>query len=496
MCKIEGPKGLRESKEMVKKKRSLGKATAKKSGSKTKLWAGRFKEVTNKLVEELNASISFDSRLYAHDIRGSVAHAAVLKKAGVLTEAERKRIVSGLGKVESEIVSGKFAFTPDMEDIHMAVEARLTELIGPLGGKLHTGRSRNDQVALDIRLYLKDEIYETVGLLHELNCTIVEIADANIDVVMPGYTHLQRAQPILLAHHLLAYFEMFTRDIDRYLDCLDRVDIMPLGSGALAGSPYNLDRKLAAKLLGFSAITENSLDGVGSRDFVLEFLSVASIAMANLSRLAEELILWSSQEFGFIELSDAFTTGSSIMPQKKNPDIAELARGKTGRVYGNLIALLTTMKALPLAYNKDMQEDKEPLFDTVDTVKSIYAVFSPMLKSLSIKREAMESAAARGFLNATDAADYLVEQGLPFREAHAVTGRIVAWCISRSKTLEEMELGEWKKFSPLFKDDIKKAISIKRSVDARKVYGGTARSTVKARLKKIKAGLTDLKVGK
>jgi argininosuccinate lyase len=471
-------------------KKTGTKKTSVKKASKKKMWGGRFKAATDKLVEELNASISFDSRLYAHDIRGSIAHAAVLKKAGVLTEAERKRIVAGLNKVEKEIASGKLALTSDLEDIHMAVESRLTEIIGPLGGKLHTGRSRNDQVALDIRLFLKDEIYETVGLLHELRCTLVEVADENIDTVMPGYTHLQRAQPILLAHHLLAYFEMFGRDVDRLLDCFERVDIMPLGSGALAGSPYNLDRKLAAKLLGFSTITENSLDGVGSRDFTLEFLSVSAILMANVSRLAEELILWSSQEFGFIELSDAFTTGSSIMPQKKNPDIAELARGKTGRVYGNLVALLTTMKALPLAYNKDMQE---PLFDTVDTVKGVLKVFSPMLKSMRVNTDAMERAAARGFLNATDAADYLVERGLPFREAHEVTGRIVAWCIERNRTLEEMETKEWQKFSPLFKSDIKQAISISRSLNARKVHGGTARSTVSARLKKVKAGLFSVK---
>jgi argininosuccinate lyase len=451
---------------------------------KIKPWSGRFKKATDKLVEELNASIAFDRRLFRHDIKGSIAHAAVLVRAGVLTKKEAQK---GLKRIDKEIASNKLRFTPDMEDIHMAVERRLIELIGPLGGKLHTGRSRNDQVALDVRMYLKDELYEVAGLLHLLKASIVDVAEENLGCVMPGYTHLQRAQPVLLSHHMLAYYEMFKRDTGRLLDCLTRVDVMPLGSGALAGSPYKLDRKLASKLLGFSAITENSIDAVSDRDFVVEFLSAASIIMMHISRLSEELILWSSQEFGFVELSDAFATGSSIMPQKKNPDMAELARGKTGRVYGNLMAMLTVMKGLPLAYNKDMQEDKEPLFDTVDTMKGLLRVFPHMLKTMKVDKDAMQSAASGGFLNATDAADYLARKGLPFRDAHRVAGTVVAWCTKRGVTLEEMTIDDWQAFSPLFKPDIKKAVDVKRSVDTRKVHGGTSLRAVKARLKAVRA---------
>lgn len=454
---------------------------------KHKLWSGRFKEETDKLVEEFNASISFDKRLYRHDIRGSIAHAAVLADAGILTEKEAEKITAGLKSVEKEITEGTFAFTPDMEDIHMAVERRLTEKIGALGGKLHTGRSRNDQVALDIRLYLKDEIYEILSLLHDFKKAVTEVAEENIDVILPGYTHLQRAQPVLLSHHLLAYYEMFKRDTGRLLDCLERVDTMPLGAGALAGSPYNLDRKLTAKLLGFSKVTQNSLDSVSDRDFIIEFISAASIIMMHISRLSEEVILWSSQEFAFIELSDAFSTGSSIMPQKKNPDVAELARGKTGRVYGNLVSILTVMKALPLAYNKDMQEDKEPLFDTIDNLKVILKVYGPMLKTMKVRKENMFRATGAGFLNATDAADYLSKKGLPFRDAHRVVGEAVAYCSDRNKTLEDLNLSEWKGFSNLFEADIKDVVSIKHSVNTRKIYGGTALKTVKERMKAVKA---------
>ncbi len=454
-----------------------------------KLWGGRFSEATDKLVEELNASIFFDRRLYRHDIRGSIAHAEVLVAAGVLTRAEADKIAKGLKSVEREIDSGEFEFTVDMEDIHMAVEQRLTEKIGALGGKLHTGRSRNDQVALDIRLYLKDEIYEVVTLIHNLKLAVVEAAEEGVEVVMPGYTHLQRAQPVSFAHHMLAYYEMFKRDTGRFLDCLDRLDFLPLGSGALAGSPYELDRELAARLLGFAGVTENSMDSVSDRDFAIEFASAASILMMHLSRLSEELILWSSQEFGFVELSDAYTTGSSIMPQKKNPDIAELARGKTGRVYGNLTALLTVMKALPLAYNKDMQEDKEPLFDTIDTVKSVLAVFAPMLGAMTVRADRMHAATREGFLNATDAADYLVERGLPFRKAHEVAGALVAYCVKKGKALDELTLDEWQAHSKLFGPDITDAVAIERSLGSRTVYGGTAPATVGKRLKRVRAEL-------
>jgi len=458
-----------------------------KSYMKAKPWSGRFSSVTDKLVDEFNASISFDKRLYRHDIRGSIAHAEVLKKAGILTDKEARRVIKGLKEVEAEIDTGQFSFGAELEDIHMAVEKRLTDKIGPLGGKLHTGRSRNDQVALDIRLYLKDETYAIVSLLHELKSALVEIAEKSADCIMPGYTHLQRAQPVLLAHHLLAYYEMFKRDTGRLFDCIERADELPLGSGALAGSPYGLDRGLAARLLGFSRVTENSMDAVSDRDFIVEFLSAASILMMHISRLSEELIIWSSQEFGFVELSDAFSTGSSIMPQKKNPDVAELSRGKTGRVYGNLVSILTTMKALPLAYNKDMQEDKEPLFDTVDTLKIILQVWPPMLRTMNIKKETMFKATSAGFLNATDVADYLAKKGLPFREAHHAAGQAVAYCISRGLTFDDLDLSEWHGISKLFDADIKDAVSIERSLNTRKVYGGTAIETVKKRLKAVKA---------
>ncbi|MBI5561243.1 MAG: argininosuccinate lyase [Deltaproteobacteria bacterium] len=459
---------------------------------KAKLWSGRFTEATHGLVDEFNASVSFDGRLYRHDVAGSIAHAAMLAKAGVITSAEYARITDGLRKVEKEIASGAFVFTAGMEDVHMAVEARLTELIGPLGGKLHTGRSRNDQVALDARLYLKDELYEIITLVHGLKKTIAETAAANIETIMPGYTHLQRAQPVSMGHHLLAYYEMFKRDTGRLLDCLERMDEFPLGAGALAGSPYGLDRGLGARLLGFARVTENSMDAVSDRDFIVEFISAASILMMHVSRLSEELVLWSSQEFGFVELSDAFSTGSSIMPQKKNPDVAELGRGKTGRVYGNLIAILTVMKALPLAYNKDMQEDKEPLFDTIDTVKSVLRVFPPMLASMKVNRAAMRAACDAGFLNATDAADYLAGKGMPFREAHRVAGEIVAYCIKNGKTLAVLGIGEWKGFSGLFKADIKNAVAIETSVAKRRIRGGTAIANVKKRLRTV---MTELKKG-
>jgi len=460
-----------------------------KKTTKAKLWAGRFKEKTDRLVDEFNASISFDRRLFRHDIAGSMAHAKMLAEVKVIKKGEAKRIVSALKAIEKEIASGKFVFTSEMEDIHMAVEGRLIERIGPVGGKLHTGRSRNDQVALDVRLYLRDEIREVQRLIKEMRHTLFELAQANLDVILPGYTHLQRAQPILLSHHLLAYYEMLGRDDARLGECFGRVNIMPLGAGALAGSPYPLDRKFVAKELGFAEPTRNSLDSVSDRDFSIEFCSAASIVMMHLSRLSEELILWSSQEFGFIELSDAFSTGSSIMPQKKNPDIPELVRGKTGRVYGNLVSLLTVMKGLPLAYNKDMQEDKEPLFDTVDTVKVCLEIFTPMLQTMTVVKGRMLDATKAGFLTATDGADYLVQRGLPFREAHHVIGTVVARCIEEGRALEELTMAEWKGFSPLFDEDIREVVSVKASVESRDIEGGTALKRVKRRLKEIEREL-------
>jgi argininosuccinate lyase len=457
----------------------------KKQTNTSKPWAGRFTQETNKLVEEFNASISFDKRLYKHDIMGSIAHAKMLTKVGIIKKREADKIISGLKAIEKEIEAGKFRFTSDMEDIHMAIEKRLIEKTGPVGGKLHTARSRNDQVALDVRLYLRDEIGEVKGLIRELQKTFVGIAKKNLDCIMPGYTHLQRAQPILFSHHLLAYYEMLKRDFERLDDCLKRVNVMPLGSGALAGSPYPLNREFVAKELGFTGVTDNSLDAVSDRDFCIEFCSAASILMMHLSRLSEELILWSSSEFGFIELSDAFSTGSSLMPQKKNPDVPELMRGKTGRVYGNLVSLLTTMKALPLAYNKDMQEDKEALFDTIATIKECLKVFSPLLRTMKLNKKKMLDATKGGFLTATDAADYLVKKGVPFRESHHIAGRVVAYCIKTSQGLEDLSIDEWRGFSKAFGKDIKEVISVEASVKSRKAKGGTAPEAVKRRLKEI-----------
>ena len=457
----------------------------KKPATSSKPWSGRFTQKTDKLVEEFNASISFDKRLYKHDIMGSIAHARMLTKVGIIKKREAERIISGLKAIEKEIEAGKFRFTSDMEDIHMAIEKRLIEKTGPVGGKLHTARIRNDQVALDIRLYLRDEIGEVKGLIRELQKTFVGIAKKNLDCIMPGYTHLQRAQPILFSHHILAYYEMLKRDNERLADCYKRVNVMPLGSGALAGSPYPLNREFVAKELGFTGVTDNSLDAVSDRDFCIEFCSAASILMMHLSRLSEELILWSSSEFGFIELSDAFSTGSSLMPQKKNPDVPELMRGKTGRVYGNLVSLLTTMKALPLAYNKDMQEDKEALFDTIATIKECLKVFSPMLRTMKLNKKKMLDATKGGFLTATDAADYLVKKGVPFRESHHIAGRVVAYCIKTSQGLEDLSIDEWRGFSKAFGKDIKEVISVEASVKSRKAKGGTAPEAVKRRLKEI-----------
>ncbi len=447
-----------------------------------KLWSGRFTGKSDRLTEDFNASIAVDSRMYRQDIQGSIAHARMLAQQGIISVEERDLIIRGLQEILGEIEAGKLEFTVEAEDVHMNVETFLTQKIGEVGKKLHTARSRNDQVALDVRLYLRDEIEEVRGLILNLQQVLLDLAAEHLDTIMPGYTHLQKAQPVNLAHHLLAYFEMLRRDLDRLEDCGKRMDYMPLGSGALAGTGFNLDRDWVRQELGFTHLTRNSLDAVSDRDFALEFCSFASILMMHLSRFSEELILWSSEEFSFIEMDDAFSTGSSIMPQKKNPDLAELVRGKTGRVYGDLITLLTIMKSLPLAYNKDMQEDKEALFDAVDTIKKCLLVFAPMLQTAHFNKARMAAAARGGFTNATDLADYLAGKGLPFRDAHAVVGKTVLYCIERGKMLEELTLEEYQGFSPLVDADIFSYLDVKACVDRRKVAGGPAAQKVKEAL--------------
>lgn len=445
-----------------------------------KLWGGRFTKGSDKLTEDFNASISFDSRMYKQDIRGSIAHARMLAKQAIISDHEKDMIVEGLQQIQAELEAGQIEFTVEAEDVHMNIETFLTLKIGEVGKKLHTARSRNDQVALDIRMYLKDEIIAIRPLIFALQETLLKLADNNLDTIMPGYTHLQKAQPITLSHHLMAYFEMLKRDLGRLDDCYQRTDFMPLGSGALAGTGFNLDRDFVKDELGFKAITANSLDGVSDRDFAIEFASFASIIMMHLSRLAEEIIIWSTAEFSFIELDDAFSTGSSIMPQKKNPDLAELIRGKTGRVYGDLIRLLTLMKSLPLAYNKDMQEDKEALFDAIDTVKKSLIVMAPMLDTARFKVDRMGEAAKGGFTNATDLADYLAAKGLPFRDAHEVVGRTVLYCAEHGKSLEEINLSEYQGFTPLIEEDIYEFINVKQCVARRQVQGGPAPEVVKS----------------
>ncbi len=434
---------------------------------------GRFNKAADKLVAEYTASISFDKRLYQYDITGSVVHARMLAKQGIISAKEAEIIIHGLQSIQSEIAEGKFAFKPESEDIHMAIEARLIEKVGEVGGKLHTARSRNDQVALDLRLYAKEITSGTISKLWKFQQTLVDLAEANKNVVMPGYTHLQAAQPVLLAHHLLAYFEMFKRDIDRFSECLKRMDVMPLGSGALAGVPYEVDRDFLARELGFSQVSQNSMDAVADRDFVLDYEAAASICMMHLSRLAEEIILWSSTGFGFIELDEAYATGSSIMPQKKNPDVAELVRGKTGRVYGRLMALLATMKALPLTYNRDLQEDKEGFFDVSDTLLLTLDVFSGMVATLQVKAENITRAAGQGYLLATDLADYLVKKGAAFRTAHEIVAGLTSYAIKKKKSFSEISLAEYKNFSALFDEDVY-SITVESSIAARDVIGGTA----------------------
>lgn len=444
-----------------------------------KLWGGRFSKATDTLVDDFNSSIRFDARMYAQDIEGSMAHAEMLGRQGIIPKADAELIVKTLGEIKNDIKDGKVEFEIDAEDIHMNIETILISRIGDVGKRLHTGRSRNDQVALDVRMYLRHEVDELLPLLEDLKKSILTIAEQNLDTIMPGYTHMQKAQPITLAHHLMAYYEMLRRDCDRLSDCRRRINVMPLGSGALAGTTYPLDREFVAEKLGFDSVTMNSLDGVSDRDFVCELAFDLSMIMTHLSRLSEEIILWSSHEFSFIELDDAYSTGSSIMPQKKNPDVAELVRGKTGRVYGSLMGLLTMMKGLPLAYNKDMQEDKEQIFDAIDTVKMCLPVFSKMLLTMKVKRENMLRGAKGGFTNATDVADYLVKHGLPFRDAHAVVGRMVAYCIENNKVIDDLSMSEFKEFSNLIEDDIYKEISLETCVNQRKLIGGPAYDTVK-----------------
>jgi argininosuccinate lyase len=443
-----------------------------------KLWGGRFTEGADPTAARFTASLGFDRRLWPHDIAGSVAWAAALHRAGLLTEEERRTIVEGLQAVRGELESGRFVLRPELEDIHTNIERRLTELCGPVGGKLHTGRSRNDQIAVDERLYLRDAAARVDEGLRRTQAALVARAEQTVTTPMPGYTHLQRAQPVVLAHHLLAYVFMFQRDRERFAQGRARADVLPLGSGALAGTGFPIDREALARDLGFAAISPNSLDAVSDRDFLVEFLAAAAITGVHLSRLAADLTLWATAEFGFVEFSDAFATGSSIMPQKKNPDVAELIRGKSGRLAGNLVALLTTLKGLPLAYNSDMQEDKEPFFDSVDTLEAILGVLPPLLASLTFRTERMREAAGEHFATATDLADYLVRKGLPFREAHEVVGRVVVHASRIGTSLEALPLEELRRFSPLIDADVKDALGVEASLRARAVTGGTAPAAV------------------
>ena len=454
-----------------------------------KLWGGRFSKSTDKSVDDFNSSIRFDARMYAQDIRGSVAHAKMLGKQGIISQADSDLIVKTLGEILTDIENGNVEFTIDAEDIHMNIETILISRIGDVGKRLHTGRSRNDQVALDCRLYLRDEAEALEEMLKNLLKTILGMAEENLDTIMPGYTHLQKAQPITFAHHVMAYYEMFSRDLSRLSDWKKRMNIMPLGSGALAGTTYPLDREFVAKELEFSDITKNSIDGVSDRDFVCEMAFVLSMIMVHLSRFSEEIILWSSNEFGFVDLDDAYSTGSSIMPQKKNPDVAELARGKSGRVFGDLMGLLTMMKGLPLAYNKDMQEDKEQIFDAIDTVKMCLPVFSGMLSTMKLRKGRMLDGAKGGFTNATDVADYLVKKGLPFRDAHAVVGKMVAYCLDKDTVIDALTMDEFKTFSDIFENDVYDAISLETCVNMRKIVGGPAKETMSKIIEQYKNNL-------
>ncbi len=460
-------------------------------GGFKKPWSGRFSEETEKAVEEFTASISFDSRLYRYDIKGSIAHCKALEKASIITSDESDRIISALQEIEKEIEEGKFEFSTELEDIHMHIEKRLIEKIGELGGKLHTGRSRNDQVVLDMRLYLADQIEEILSNIRAVQKVLLEKAKSSLDIIMPGYTHLQMAQPVMLSHYLIAFIDMLDRDRERFLDCLKRVKVLPSGSGALAGIPYDLDRYYIAELLGFPEISKNSIDAVSDRDFLIEFASSAAITMVHLGRLSEDFIIWASSEFGFIEIPDKFSTGSSIMPQKKNPDVFELIRGKTGRIFGNLQSLLVMMKGLPLSYNRDMQEDKEAIFDTVDTLKGCLKILVPLLDAVNFRKEAMLTAVNSGFLTSTDLADYLVRKGVPFRKAHEIVGNLVKYCISSSRRLSELTLEEMQRFSPQFEIDALRFIDPWNSVNTRSLPGGTARICVEERIREIERQFAD-----
>ena len=457
-----------------------------------KLWGGRFRKSTDKRVDDFNSSIRFDKRMYKQDIRGSIAHATMLGRQGIIPAEDAERIVAGLKEIMTDIDAGRVEFLIDAEDIHMNIEKLLTDRIGEAGKRLHTGRSRNDQVALDIRMYLMDEIAEIEEMLIETMGVFVELAKQHTDTIMPGYTHLQKAQPITFAHHAMAYIEMFKRDFSRLSECRRRTNVMPLGSGALAGTTYPLDREFVADMLGFDGVTMNSLDGVSDRDFVIELAACLSIVMMHASRFSEELILWSSNEFGFVEMDDAYSTGSSIMPQKKNPDVAELIRGKTGRVYGSLMGLLTMMKGTPLAYNKDMQEDKEQIFDSIDTVKLCLPVFCDMIRTMRVNTRAMYEGAKGGFTNATDAADYLVKKGLPFRDAHAVIGNMVFYCIENNKAITDLSMEELKSFSDMIEDDIYAAVSMETCVNDRAVIGGPAKAVTEKAIKKAEDYLNNI----
>lgn len=447
-------------------------------GTIMKLWGGRFTKEMNQLAHNFNASLPFDRKFYSQDIDGSIAHVTMLAKQGILTDAEKEQIITGLTGIKKDISNGTLEFNETSEDIHTFIEENLIARIGETGKKLHTGRSRNDQVALDMRLYTRDEVKATDELLKELLTALLEIMKAHTETYMPGFTHLQKAQPITLAHHVGAYFEMFKRDRGRLADIYKRMNYCPLGSGALAGTTYPLDRNYTAALLGFDGPTLNSMDGVSDRDYLIEFLSALSTIMMHLSRFSEEIIIWNSNEYRFVEIDDAYSTGSSIMPQKKNPDIAELVRGKTGRVYGALISLLTTMKGLPLAYNKDMQEDKELTFDAIDTAKGCLALFTGMISTITFRKEVMEASAKNGFTNATDAADYLVNRGVAFRDAHGIVGQLVLYCIEKNIALDDMTLEEFQSISPVFQSDIYDAISLKTCVEKRLTIGAPGRAAM------------------
>ncbi|KQL46490.1 argininosuccinate lyase [Brevibacillus choshinensis] len=456
-----------------------------------KLWGGRFTKPTNQLVEEYTASISFDQKMWRQDIVGSLAHVAMLGKCGILPMEEVRQIIAGLKKVKEKIERGQVEFLVAHEDVHMNIEKMLIEEIGPVGGKLHTGRSRNDQVATDMHLFLREKLMEIIQLAMYLQEAMIEQANQHLDTVMPGYTHLQRAQPVLFGYHLMAYVSMLQRDIERMTETWNRVNVLPLGAGALAGTTFPIDRVFVAELLQFDGVYQNSMDAVSDRDFIVEFLADASLLMTHLSRLCEELVIWSSQEFSFVELDDAFCTGSSIMPQKKNPDVAELVRGKTGRVYGNLFGLLTVLKGLPMAYNKDMQEDKEGMFDTVSTIHGALALLTPMIQTMQVKTERMRQAVTNDFSNATDLADYLVRKDMPFRQAHEVVGRTVLYCIEQQKYLLDLTLDEFQSFSDVIGEDVYEALAVETVVNARNVLGGTARNQVESQIEWYRKKLVD-----